>query len=288
MERLPRGGPPGDDRTAIPGTPPDHGLAQSAEFSIEPGTTVERGKVEISCPAGGPACSVSVTTDGRVEYLRDGGTPSIMLLDLAAEEIEEVLQSLIASSSSEIFGIGGALATCQALNCVQPHNIYVRSSSQTPEMDLSGFDFLGVRNGVSLAGKESRTGQTSAFSLGAWMDHSMFILETERHETHGMWYSLSSIGNATGSDPAPLDTGSATWSGIMIGVVIPTDPDYEGARVDGDTRISMTGPDADPSLHIAFTNIRREDTGARLVDIGLGRCRIGGRCVRLSQDHSGD
>ncbi len=254
---------------AVSGTPPNHGLAPLEEFSVQPGSTEERGNVEISCPVGGPACIVSVTTDGTVEYLQTGGTPSIMLLTLAADEIEAALRSVIGASKSEIFGIGGPLATCQALDCVQPHNIYVRSTSQTPEMDLSGFDFLGRRNGVALAEKESQSGLTNFFSLRAWMEHSMFLLDTARHETFGMTYGLSSIGDATGTDPAPPDTGSATWSGIMIGAVIPTNPDYEGARVDGDARISIPslGAETDPSLDIEFTNIRRVDTGAQLADM---------------------
>ena len=55
----------------------------------------------------------------------------------------------------------------------------------------------------------------------------------------------------------------------MIGVVIPAGPDFEGARVDGDARISLprSSLDADPSLRIEFSNIRREDTGAHLDDM---------------------
>ena len=254
---------------AVSGTPPNHGLAPMEEISVQPGSTVERGNVEISCPAGGRACIVSVTTEGTVEYRQSGGTPSIMLLTLAADEIEAALRSLIGASKSEIFGIGGPLATCQALDCVQPHNIYVRSTSQTPEMDLSGFDFLGRRNGVALAEKESQSELTNFFSLRAWMEHSMFLVDTARHEILGMTYGLSVIGDSTGTDPAPPETGSATWTGIMIGAVIPTDPDYEGARVDGDARISIPsfGSETDPSLDIEFTNIWRVDTEAQLADM---------------------
>ena len=272
---------PGARQPRFPARPRTTGLLQwkKSRYSREPARNEATSRYRAR-PAG-PACIVSVTTDGTVEYLQTGGTPSIMTLTMAADEIEAALRSVIASSTIEIFGIGGAVVTCQALNCVQPHNIYVRSSSRTPEMDLSGFDFLERRNGVFLAGKEDRSGQTRFHNLGAWMDHSMFLVETARHETYGTNYSLSAIGDATGTNPAPLDVGSATWSGVVIGVVVPVGPGFEGARVDGDARISMpgTGSEADPSLDIAFTNVRREDTGARLPDMTWDEHRSEGRSV---------
>ena len=62
----------------LAGVPSNHGLASMDAFTIQPGSSEERGNVELSCPAGGPACVVSVANDGSVQYERTGGMPSIM------------------------------------------------------------------------------------------------------------------------------------------------------------------------------------------------------------------
>ena len=60
------------------GAPSNHGLSPMDPFTVQPGATVERGNVEVSCPAGGPACVLTVAADGSVQYERTGGMPSVM------------------------------------------------------------------------------------------------------------------------------------------------------------------------------------------------------------------
>ena len=62
----------------LAGVPSNHGLGAMDAFTIPPGSTEERGNVALSCPAGGPACVVSVAGDGSVQYERTGGMPSVM------------------------------------------------------------------------------------------------------------------------------------------------------------------------------------------------------------------
>ena len=70
--------------------PANHGLVAMDRFTVAPGASDERGNVEVSCPAGGPACVVSVADDGSVRYESTGGVPSVMssvmstVMDLAA------------------------------------------------------------------------------------------------------------------------------------------------------------------------------------------------------------
>ena len=62
----------------VQGVPSNHGLSPMDSFTVQPGATVERGNVDVSCPAGGPACVMTVAADGSVQYERTGGTPSVM------------------------------------------------------------------------------------------------------------------------------------------------------------------------------------------------------------------
>ena len=62
----------------VQGVPSNHGLSPMDSFTVQPGATVERGNVEVSCPAGGPACVMTVAADGSVQYERTGGMPSVM------------------------------------------------------------------------------------------------------------------------------------------------------------------------------------------------------------------
>ena len=61
--------------------PANHGL--NTGLTVAAGISEERGNVEISCPAGGPACEVRVASDGSVTYLQTGGMPTVMAVQLA-------------------------------------------------------------------------------------------------------------------------------------------------------------------------------------------------------------
>lgn len=65
--------PPADVFLSLPG---NHGLA-AGEITLAPGTSQEQGNVVLSCPAGGPACVVTVMADGTATYHRTGGMPGV-------------------------------------------------------------------------------------------------------------------------------------------------------------------------------------------------------------------
>ena len=57
--------------------PDNHGLAVGG-LTVTPDNSEERGNVVIACPAGGPACEVTVASDGTVTYLETGGVPTVV------------------------------------------------------------------------------------------------------------------------------------------------------------------------------------------------------------------
>ena len=57
--------------------PTNHGLA-AGDLTVAPGVSETRGNVVITCPAGGPACEVTVAPDGAVTYRETGGTPTVI------------------------------------------------------------------------------------------------------------------------------------------------------------------------------------------------------------------
>ena len=205
----------------------------------------------------------------------------VLTSELTSEEIGAAMDSVIDSSETEFFVFGGAVVTCAALNCPQADRIYLRSATdRSLQPDPSGFEFIGVRNAVLLAEKrgesQSALGTASFRSLGAWMTHTAFRIDvtvdsvTYRgiSEDH-VRYELFSTGDATGTDPVPSLTGSATWFGLMAGIVIPTGTELDGDFVSGDARITVSrfDPDAQPTVDIEFSDIVNERTGASLQDM---------------------
>ena len=59
--------------------PVNHGLG-AGEITIRPGSAVEHGNVQVSCPSGGRACLVFVSEDGTVSYRKTGGVPVVKLV----------------------------------------------------------------------------------------------------------------------------------------------------------------------------------------------------------------
>ena len=272
--------------------PAMHGLAPMDRFTVQPGTSVERGNAEFSCPAMGSACVVSVADDGTVEYERTGGRPSVMLRSPSASEIKTRLDNVLHSSNGEVFSFGGDVAVCQALDCPQADTIYFgHIGDRIYSLDTSGFEFVEHREGVSFAEKvhESNDGYftTNHRSLGGWLDHSMFLVTVEDMSNgNGLEftvYDLSFIGFAAGVSPDTPLSGSATWSGAMAGIVLPYFGGFEDSLADlsegdadfvmgnggdfisGDVTIAVPALSAgsSPSLNVEISNIVNDNTGDR-------------------------
>ena len=266
--------------------PANHGLAPLAQFELQSGRTEEHGNVAISCPAGGPDCALRVAADGSIEYESAGGLPSVSLLAFTVEEIASSLQGL------QRVGNGPALAwlgarypkpdavTCKALIIGCEGGLGPMHHGSASDLDVSDFAFLERRNGVSLAEKTvvaDGTGRPSYRAFAGWMDHSFFLIETPGG---GMppggavpghpYYRAHFAGNVTGTDPNLAGGGTATWSGVMWGLLM-TDPDLSepDAFVQGDASVTVSSlrENADLMVDVAFTNIRHESTGARLEDM---------------------
>ena len=56
--------------------PANHGLS-AEEITVEAGMSKVHGNVEVSCPAGGSACTIAVADDGSVSYSTGGGMPTV-------------------------------------------------------------------------------------------------------------------------------------------------------------------------------------------------------------------
>lgn len=187
-----------------------------------------------------------------------------------AAEVEDALNRLSRRAKlPEPFSFGGAVVTCKALGCPEPDAIHVDHVRRVPgRLDFSGFDFIEQRRSVSLARKSQRSGTGDHFisrrTLGGWMKHGFFVLETLHEGRHAEFsYRTYYSGNTTSAKPSVSVSG--TWSGVMAGVVAPFSDDA-GAFVRGDATVTVAYPggSGEALVDIEFTSITREDTGARL------------------------
>ena len=262
--------------------PANHGLVAMDRFTVAPGASDERGNMEVSCPAGGPACVVSVADDGSVRYESTGGMPSVMPQVLTSEKIESILNTRLANSNLMIFTDSEFRVTCLALDCPPLREIEFRD--ETVGYDFSNFNFTENRRGVSLAetpiitttgehhlGEEAT--QTDYKALGGWMEHSFFHIETA-HWSYSdgptsLEFEISSGGMATNTNPSEPPGGVATWSGIMFGVVAGPSPPDGASFINGDATITANLRSAflDPRVGVLFSNITNENTGVAIEDI---------------------
>ena len=264
---------PVDDDTvvALAGAPANHGLNPMEQIRVSPGRTQKQGNVEISCPASGPACVVSVGIDGTVEYEKAGGLPSVMLNRPAPGQIAAALKGIQENSNSPALARYAARGpmpgqvTCKALTIDCEGGLGPVHSRPIPRFEYSGFEFIEHRQGVTLAHKSlaSNQGNDSYRALAGWLDHSYFLVVTpgatmvsDEPSKHHRYYTAYSMGNATQSNPDVVVGGSAKWSGAMFGFRI-SDPDV---FIKGDADITVSNLAGRPSVDVEFTNIRDEKT----------------------------
>ena len=67
------------NQVEVSGLTSNHGLS-AGEITVEASMSKVHGNVEVSCPAGGSACTITVADDGSVSYSTGGGIPTIMLV----------------------------------------------------------------------------------------------------------------------------------------------------------------------------------------------------------------
>ena len=274
--------PPIDGTIALAGVPANHGLVPMEEFTVQPGTSEEHGNVEVSCPAGGPACVVSVADDGAVKYGAAGGVPSFKSLVPGTDEIEGVLNGLRSDSKSPALARFGAdppppgAVTCAALLLGCEGGLGPVHYRAVGEFDFSGFRFIERRRGVSLGERTQVSGgggdTTSYRALAGWINHSFFLIKTpgievasEENRVSANYYGAYSIGNIIDSNPDVSAGGAATWSGMMVGIRI-AEPD---GFVKGDATITVSSPQGNPDLRVdvEFRNMKDEQAGVHFDDV---------------------
>ena len=189
----------------------------------------------------------------------------------AADEIEDILNRRTSKARPpNIFSFGGAVVTCKALGCPQPDAMHVGHVGIPKRLDFSGFGFIGRRGPVSLA-QRARVSQQAGHplshrTLGGWMDYSFFLVETTNAGRPSEFtYRTCSMGHAENTNPKVPVSGTATWTGIMSGVVTSRSRDA-GSFVNGDAILTVTDldPASDLSVDVEFSNIVHEDTGAEV------------------------
>ena len=130
----------------------------------------------------------------------------------------------------------------------------VATSSENVEFDVlqnSGgvtYQQIDGTGDVSLAIGFRDTGSASYLEYGGWLDYSMFSL-TASDLDNGFHADAYSLGVATGTNPV---SGSATWTGTVIGVDI--DVFGRGRALRGSAEINVDFADAD--VDMAFTYMR--------------------------------
>ena len=125
---------------------------------------------------------------------------------------------------------------------------------------------IGSTHGITLVQESSGHTGADLASLGAWLEHSTFAIQNERHAgeegTVDLLYGIA-VGDLTGTLPGPIP-GTATWAGIMVGT--PVVGDARGERLVGDAALTYDfaswAGSPKPSLRVAFGGIKNIDRGA--------------------------
>ena len=123
--------------------PADHGIAPTDEIAIQPGSTERLGNVDVSCPAGGPTCFVSVAGDGTVAYRRTGGMPTAVSMS-AKWPFSPVAGSTpdAATILSLIYGYaGGSSSSTNVFCCHGWERVTVPSPPSEDMLDIQLYDW---------------------------------------------------------------------------------------------------------------------------------------------------
>ena len=215
--------------------------------------------------AGGSAAPSLTATDISTEIARRAAPPDPAT---PATSADTLLASTLAVS-------GGADLTnnCTGRSCTATGTVAGDSNfSLTLSLDdpllgnLTGYDFnaqsVMTKNGVVITQAVSRgspqTGETDTrLTYAGWLDESAFgvqIIRLQDSQSTAVLGAGFSFGNDSGGNPA--GTGSATWSGIMVG-----SPKNNQNIIQGDASIDIDNL-ANPNVDVQFANIKNLNTGA--------------------------
>ena len=120
----------------------------------------------------------------------------------------------------------------------------------------SDAETIGTAHGVTLMSESAHAMGVDRISLGAWMEHGSFVLDTDRVIGEGA--EINAVyARALGDLTARPLTGSATWLGLMVGT--PVVGEGQGDRFVGTAALNydMTAG----TLDAAFSGIKNIDRG---------------------------
>ena len=125
---------------------------------------------------------------------------------------------------------------------------------------------IGTGHGITLRYWSGHHDDTDYAAYGSWMEHSgfvvqtqreEFVVQTQREEYEGVWVAVR-FGIAGGELTGTKPVGSATWLGLMVGT--PATGNDRGDRLQG---IAALNYDMDAGgLDVGFSGIKNVDRGA--------------------------
>lgn len=249
-----------------------HGLADW--LTVNPGGSVtvpageyrDVGGVRFSCPEQGrisPDCDVTVTsTGGTVMISSTGGKATGEVINPMYWIVQSADTLLMSDSVARRtpFGDFRVQTDCTGGTCTMRAAV-----AETNVISLSDLRVNLVRQGLSPDVPTNVTETHRGVSLNTledydgWLNYSVFL--AGRGSPPWTYPQAYSFGDAAGSNPV---SGSATWSGVMVGVDVSKTAYRNRIRGDADLTIADF---SDPALDVAFTNIRDVDAGRTLADM---------------------
>ena len=209
------------------------------------------------CGGGGGKPTQQAHAIDRIVLSADSLLMSDLLLSIDGRDIR--VQADCAGTTCALSALGLAVADFRLSELVDDGSSDDWPAATETRREVS----LASEAGIGEVGDSIGAGEVYA----GWLDHNFFIAghATLRDDRFGnVEFPLSmSIGDATGSNPV---RGSATWSGVMVGVDT-ADSRFNSVRGDADLTIADF---ADPKLDVAFTNIRNVDAGRRWANMTWG------------------
>ena len=114
--------------------PAGHGIAEAeATHMVAAGETLKIAGVRFSCPTGGEACNIQVTTDGRFDVEYSGSVPTVMKLDAIGKQAFENLSKALLNKADLDTKTNGSQSVFNDLRMNEYHD-----KPDVEEMDNGG------------------------------------------------------------------------------------------------------------------------------------------------------
>ncbi len=222
----------------------------------------ERGSPDMVPPPSQPISDTSIIRDAV------GGQPLAMESDDVESELVALRDAATSYRTTDRYDNHGNLA--RTVDCTGDTCRLGDATLTAADLDPSAmtFEAVMVHNGLPVFQGAQETDQADRGSLrintyGAWMDDGAFWLQNIiRRDVEGETTAYEAFGATLGEATGEKLTGSgtATWSGIMLGFNLAATEAYHG-----DAEITANLADAD--VDVAFTNIHELFTGIAQNDI---------------------